>query len=60
MLQLLIQANRFLIVVLSAYKQMRAQSIPILHDVNEADFDRAFDLIRPRTYIHHRHSVLRT
>ena len=41
--------TRFLVVVLSAYKQIRAQEMPILHDVNEADFDRAFELIRPRT-----------
>lgn len=39
---------RFLIVVLSAYKQMRAQQSPILQDVDEENFDRAFALIRPR------------
>ena len=30
---------------------MRAQDLPVLHDVNETDFDRAFDLIKPRAYL---------
>ncbi|KAI5119655.1 hypothetical protein M0805_007746 [Coniferiporia weirii] len=37
----------FLMVVLGAYKQMRAQSEPVLSDVNEDNFDRAFDFLRP-------------
>ncbi|KAJ7592018.1 hypothetical protein C8J56DRAFT_1013503 [Mycena floridula] len=39
--------TRFLLVVLGAYKQIRAQELPVLSDVNEDNFDRAFDLIRP-------------
>ncbi|KAI5115888.1 hypothetical protein M0805_004499 [Coniferiporia weirii] len=37
----------FLMVVLGAYKQMRAQSEPVLSDINEDNFDRAFDFLRP-------------
>ena len=37
----------FLMVVMGAYKQMRAQSEPILSDINEDNFDRAFDFLRP-------------
>ncbi|KAF9032162.1 FAD/NAD(P)-binding domain-containing protein [Hymenopellis radicata] len=39
--------TRFLVVVLGAYKQIRAQSLPVLSDINSDNFDRAFDLIRP-------------
>jgi len=39
--------TRFLLVVLGAYKQMRSQQMDVLSDVNEDNFDRAFDLIRP-------------
>ncbi|KAF8524134.1 putative halogenase [Hysterangium stoloniferum] len=39
--------TRFLLVVLGAYKQMRAQREDVLSDINEDNFDRAFDLIRP-------------
>ncbi|KAJ7485916.1 putative halogenase, partial [Mycena latifolia] len=39
--------TRFLIVVMSAYKQMTSQSVPVLSDVGEDNFDRAFDFIRP-------------
>ncbi|KAG2036807.1 putative halogenase [Suillus americanus] len=39
--------TRFLIVVLGTYKQIRNQSVPVMSDVNEDNFDRAFDLIRP-------------
>ncbi|KAF8888751.1 hypothetical protein BD779DRAFT_1611209 [Infundibulicybe gibba] len=39
--------TRFLVVVLSAYKQMRAQDMPVLADFEEDNFDRAFDIIRP-------------
>ncbi|KAK0486022.1 FAD binding domain-containing protein [Armillaria novae-zelandiae] len=39
--------TRFQLVVLSAYKQIRAQSMPILSDVDENNFDRAFAFLRP-------------
>ncbi|KAF9783765.1 FAD/NAD(P)-binding domain-containing protein [Thelephora terrestris] len=39
--------TRFLIVVLSAYKQMRSQGDSILSDVGEDNFDRAFRFFRP-------------
>ncbi|KAH7904414.1 putative halogenase [Hygrophoropsis aurantiaca] len=39
--------TRFLLVVLGTYKQMRNQSLPVMSDVDEDNFDRAFDLIRP-------------
>ncbi|KAL3465595.1 FAD/NAD(P)-binding domain-containing protein [Aspergillus heterothallicus] len=38
---------RFLLVVLSAYKQMWNQSTAVLHEVGEDHFDRAFDIFRP-------------
>ncbi|KAF8891931.1 hypothetical protein CPB84DRAFT_1711107 [Gymnopilus junonius] len=38
--------TRFLIVVLSAYKQMQAQQEPVLADINEDHFDRAFGHFR--------------
>jgi len=38
--------TRFLLVVLSAYRQMQAQTIPVLSDINEKDFDRAFGHFR--------------
>ncbi|EJC99652.1 FAD/NAD-binding domain-containing protein [Fomitiporia mediterranea MF3/22] len=38
---------RFLLVVLSAYKQIRQQNKPVLGDVNEDNFDKAFTLFRP-------------
>lgn len=38
---------RFLVVVMSAYKQIRSQSMDILSDVDEEDFDRAFNILRP-------------
>ena len=37
----------FLIVVLSAYKQMRTQSKNVLCDVGEDNFDKAFSFLRP-------------
>lgn len=37
----------FLLVVMGAYKQIRAQSQPVLSDVDEENFDRAFSIIRP-------------
>ncbi|KAF8070432.1 FAD binding domain-containing protein [Lyophyllum atratum] len=39
--------TRFQVVVLSAYKQIRAQSIDILSDINEDNYDRAFSFLRP-------------
>jgi len=39
--------TRFLLVVLGTYKQIRNQSIDVMSDVDEDNFDRAFDLIRP-------------
>ncbi|KAI8992929.1 FAD/NAD-P-binding domain-containing protein [Trametes punicea] len=39
--------TRFLIVVLSAYKQIRAQSEGVLADIEESNFDRAFAFLRP-------------
>ncbi|KAF9267733.1 FAD/NAD(P)-binding domain-containing protein [Marasmius fiardii PR-910] len=39
--------TRFQLVVLSAYKQMRAQDLDILSDVDEDNYDRAFSFIRP-------------
>ncbi|KAK7055108.1 hypothetical protein R3P38DRAFT_2845154 [Favolaschia claudopus] len=39
--------TRFLLTVLGAYKQIRNQQVPVLSDINETNFDRAFDLIRP-------------
>ena len=39
--------NRFLIVVLSAYKQIRSQSNNILLDIEENNFDKAFACLRP-------------
>lgn len=38
---------RFLLVVLSAYKQMQQQSRPVLADIDEDNFDKAFSLFRP-------------
>ncbi|KAI0633487.1 hypothetical protein C8Q77DRAFT_791625 [Trametes polyzona] len=42
-----ISYTRFLIVVLSAYKQIRAQSEGILADLDEDNFDKAFAFLRP-------------
>ncbi|KAG6831758.1 hypothetical protein H0H92_007910 [Tricholoma furcatifolium] len=39
--------TRFQVVVLSAYKQIRAQHMDILCDVDEDNYDRAFSLLRP-------------
>jgi len=39
--------TRFLLVVLGTYKQIRNQSIDVMSDINEDNFDRAFDMIRP-------------
>ncbi|KAJ3572209.1 hypothetical protein NP233_g3234 [Leucocoprinus birnbaumii] len=39
--------TRFLLVVMSAYKQIRNQTTAILSDIDEDNFDRAFDILRP-------------
>ncbi|THH13242.1 hypothetical protein EW146_g6960 [Bondarzewia mesenterica] len=39
--------TRFLVVVLSAYKQMRSQSADVLSDIGEDNFDKAFAFLRP-------------
>ncbi|KII95738.1 hypothetical protein PLICRDRAFT_129672 [Plicaturopsis crispa FD-325 SS-3] len=39
--------TRFQVVVLSAYKQIRAQSTNVLSDIDEDNFDRAFSFLRP-------------
>ncbi|GKT46884.1 flavine halogenase aclH [Colletotrichum spaethianum] len=39
--------TRFLLVVLSAYRQMRFQEDPVLSDFDEDNFDRAFSFFRP-------------
>lgn len=38
---------RFLFVVLGTYKQIRNQSANVMSDVDEDNFDRAFDILRP-------------
>ena len=53
----MIVSSRFLIVVLSAYKQIRAQSTNVLLDIEEKNFDKAFACIRPRTYLVARHPM---
>ncbi|KAI0783000.1 hypothetical protein C8Q75DRAFT_482022 [Abortiporus biennis] len=42
-----ISYTRFLVVVLSAYKQIRAQSTNILADIEHENFDKAFEFLRP-------------
>jgi len=39
--------RRFQVVVLSAYKQIRAQNISVLSDIDEDNYDRAFAFFRP-------------
>ncbi|KAH7118685.1 hypothetical protein B0J13DRAFT_590084 [Dactylonectria estremocensis] len=39
--------TRFLLVVLSAYRQIRSQEEPVLADIDEDHFDRAFAMFRP-------------
>ncbi|KAJ2923818.1 hypothetical protein H1R20_g13275, partial [Candolleomyces eurysporus] len=39
--------TRFLVVVMSVYRQIRNQSLDVLSDVDEDNFDRAFDILRP-------------
>jgi hypothetical protein len=44
---LIFHPSRFQVVVLSAYKQIRAQSDDILSDIDEDNYDRAFSFLRP-------------
>lgn len=46
MLTLFVTA-RFQVVVLSAYKQILAQSASVLSEIDEDNFDRAFGFLRP-------------
>ncbi|KZT50406.1 FAD/NAD(P)-binding domain-containing protein [Calocera cornea HHB12733] len=39
--------TKFLVIVLSAYTQMRHQNAAILSEINESDFQRAFEIINP-------------
>ncbi|KAK6987423.1 hypothetical protein R3P38DRAFT_2574924, partial [Favolaschia claudopus] len=39
--------TRFLLVVLGVYKQIKAQESPVFSDINEDNFDRAFNFLRP-------------
>ncbi|KAI0040337.1 FAD/NAD-P-binding domain-containing protein [Auriscalpium vulgare] len=39
--------TRFLILVLGVYKQVKAQKVPVLQDIDENNFDNAFNLLRP-------------
>jgi hypothetical protein len=43
--------TRFLLVVLSALKQIRKQDEPVLSDWDEDGFDRAFAFFRPSMYL---------
>lgn len=47
LLHFLIRAPRFQVVVLSAYKQIRAQHMNVLSDIDEDNYDRAFAFLRP-------------
>lgn len=44
---LLNHPRRFQVVVLSAYKQIRAQHMDVLSDIDEDNYDRAFAFLRP-------------
>jgi len=39
--------SRFLLVVVACYRQVRSQSAPLMSEIDEDNFDRAFSLIRP-------------
>ena len=43
---------RFLVVVLTAYKQIRSQKEYVLSDIDEDNFDRAFKFFRPGATFH--------
>jgi hypothetical protein len=49
---------RFQLVVLSAYKQIRAQSVDVLSDIDEDGFERAFTMFRPGASHHFHHPML--
>ena len=36
-----------MLIVIGVYKQVRAQNVPVLQDVDERNFDRAFTSLRP-------------
>jgi hypothetical protein len=42
---------RFQVVVLSAYKQIRAQHMDVLSDIDEDNYDRAFAYLRPGIHL---------
>lgn len=44
---MLLYHDRFLLVVLGVYKQIRNQAIPVMSDVGEDNFDKAFESLRP-------------
>ena len=50
--------TRFLLVVLSAYKQIRSQNQPVLSDLGEDNLDRAFAHFRPGIYETHHASPI--
>ncbi|KLO13206.1 FAD/NAD(P)-binding domain-containing protein [Schizopora paradoxa] len=39
--------TRFLVVVLAAYRQVRNQEVPVISDVDEDNFDKAFGFFKP-------------
>ena len=45
--------SRFQVVVLSAYKQICAQSTNVLSDIDEDNFDRALGFLRPGVLVSH-------
>ena len=49
--------TRFLLVVLSALKQIRKQYEPVLSDFDEEGFDKAFSFFRPSMLFPSHHSV---
>lgn len=49
--------TRFLLVVLSALKQIRSQDEPVLNDWDEQGFDRAFAFFRPSLFPPNRYHI---
>lgn len=45
--QIIQLVDRFLVVVWAVYRQMKTQNAPILSEIDEDNFDRAFDFLRP-------------
>jgi len=39
--------TRFLVVVLAAYRQVRNQEVPVISDIDEDNFDKAFGFFKP-------------